>query len=122
MNVTARIMKLKQLIRGLFRTHSNIERGALPNHSVKKVFFFARSPYLCTLFDLFRTEKIILVGRCLVLQVILPEIRAVSFSEEFRGSDERNKFRTVELPKISNYPTENVDLTGHCVNTCVPIR
>ena len=77
---------------------------------------------MCTLFDLFQTEKIILVGRCLVLQVILPEIRVVSFSEEFRGSDERNKFRTVELPKISNYPTENVDLTGHCVNTCVPIR
>ena len=62
----------------------------------------------------FLDDRVILAEDCLFLQVILPEIRTVSFTQNFRCSCTRNEFKTVAIPKMFTYLTEHPDFPGHC--------
>ena len=72
----------------------------------KRRCFFVKSSSL--------DEKVILTGDCFFLKVILPEIKIVSFSLEFRCSGAINEFRTGAFPRMFTYSTDHPDLPGHC--------
>ena len=59
-------------------------------------------------------KKVILAGDCFFLKVILPEIKTVSFSQEFWCSGAINEFRTGAFPRMFTYSTDHLDLPGHC--------
>ena len=46
--------------------------------------------------------------------IILPEIRAGSFSLKFRCSGASNKFTTTALPMVFYFSIEHLNLQGHC--------
>ena len=75
----------------------------------KIVLFFSRSQY-CGHWSTCSEQKCYSHRRLFFSQVILPEIRTGSFSQEFNCSVARNKFRTDANSMIFNYLT---DLTNH---------
>ena len=56
---------------------------------------------------IYSKRKVIFKGDCFFPQVIC------SFSQELKCSGARNKFRTVALPTMLIYLTENLNLTGY---------
>ena len=91
-------------------------------HSHWKVFCW-KGVLLCQIsilwmsIDLFRTKKLFLQETFTFVQVILLEIKTVSFSKEYSCCGARNKFRTSTFIRIFNYCNylrENLDLPGHC--------
>ena len=72
----------------------------------KRRCFFVKSSSL--------DEKVILTGDCFFLKVILPEIKIVSFCQEFRCSGAINEFRIGAFLRMFTYSTDHPDLPGHC--------
>ena len=66
-----------------YKRSNSVKEGV---NSVKEGVFFAKSSSL--------DEKVILTGDCFFLKIILPEIKIVSFSQEFRCFGAINEFRT----------------------------
>ena len=59
-------------------------------------------------------KKVILAGDSFFLKVILPEIKTVSYSQEFWCSGAINEFRTGAFPRMFSYSTEHPELPGQC--------
>ena len=59
-------------------------------------------------------KKVILAGDCFFLKVILPEIKIVPFSQEFRCCGAMNEFRAGAFPRMFTYSMEHPKLPGQC--------
>ena len=82
------------------------------SNSVKKGVNSVKEGVFCQVF--FYEQKGYSCRRLFFLKVILPEIKTVSFSQEFWCSGAINGFRTGAFPRMFTYSTEHSELPGQC--------